>query len=46
MVLGSQLTDLTATEVARKLRAKEVSPLDELDAAIARIEEVNPKVNA
>ncbi|HCP49553.1 MAG TPA: amidase, partial [Gammaproteobacteria bacterium] len=46
MVLGSQLTDLTATEVARKLRAKEVSPLDVLDAAIERIEEVNPKVNA
>ena len=46
MVLGNQLTDLTATEVARMLRVKEVSPLDVLDAAIKRIEEVNPKVNA
>ena len=46
MVSGNQLIDLTATEVARKIRAKEVSPLDVLDAAIQRIEEVNPKVNA
>ena len=46
MVSGNQLIDLTATEVARKIRAKEVSPLDVLDAAIERIEEVNPKVNA
>ena len=46
MVSGNQLIDLTATEVARKIRAKEVSPLDVLDAAIERIEEVNPRVNA
>jgi amidase len=46
MVSGSQLIDLTATEVACKLRAKEVSPLDVLEAAIQRIEEVNPRVNA
>ena len=46
MVSGNQLIDLTATEVARKIRAKDVSPLDVLDVAIERIEEVNPKVNA
>jgi len=46
MVSGNQLIDLTATEVARKIRTKQVSPLEVLDAAVKRIEEVNPKVNA
>src|SRR5688572_29959497 len=42
--------DLAATESATKLaariRRKEVSPVEAVDAAIARIEAHNPKINA
>lgn len=37
---------LSATEAVRLLRQRELSPLDLVDAAIARIESVDPAVNA
>ncbi|MEN7528267.1 amidase family protein [Cupriavidus sp. DL-D2] len=40
------LCKLSATEAVRLLRRREVSPLDLVDAAIARIEAVDPVVNA
>ena len=42
----NQLNYLTASEIIRKIKLKEVSPLEVLDAAVLRIEEVNPRVNA
>jgi amidase len=41
-----ELCGMTATEVVSLLRSAEVSPLDLVDASIARIEEVDPVVNA
>ena len=41
-----QLIELTAREAVALLRKKQVSPLELVDAAIARIEEVEPAVNA
>ena len=43
---GSQLIDLTASEIVQKIRLKEISPLEVLEAAVQRIGEVNPSVNA
>lgn len=42
----TSLCDLPATEAVRLLKAGEVSPLDLVEAAIARIEAVDPQVNA
>jgi amidase len=42
----SELWRLSATEAVNKLRRREVSPLEMLDSAAARIEAVEPKVNA
>ena len=39
-------TNLSAREAVRQLRAKEVSPLELIDAALARIAAVDPAVNA
>jgi len=36
----------TAASLAARIRSKEVSPVEVVDAAIARIEEHNPKINA
>src|ERR1700687_2175132 len=47
--MGLAMTDLwrlTATEVVAKLRRREVSPLEMVDAASSRIEAVEPKINA
>jgi amidase len=41
-----ELWELTATEAVARLRRGEVSPLDMVDAAAARIEAVEPRVNA
>jgi len=41
-----ELIKLTAREAVALLRKRQVSPLDLVDAAIARIEEVEPAVNA
>jgi len=40
------LTDLTATEAVEKLRAREVSPMEMLEAVLARMDEVEPEINA
>ena len=42
----TSLISLTATEAVAKLRAREITPLDLIDAAAARIAEVEPAVNA
>ena len=43
---GDALTSLTATELAARLRKKDISARDVMAAHLARIERVNPKVNA
>ena len=43
---GDELIQMTATEVAARLAAGDVSPVELVDAAAARIEAVNPAVNA
>ena len=42
----TELTGLSAREAVRRLREGAVSPLDLIDAALARIEAVDPLVNA
>jgi amidase len=42
---GDALGDLDATGVAARIRAKEITPQEALEAAIARVEKVNPQLN-
>ena len=42
----SELTRMTAVEAVRRLKAREVSPAELIDAALERIAEVEPAVNA
>ncbi len=42
----THLLDADATELARRVRAREVSALELVDAAVAAIEQVNPQLNA
>ena len=42
----SELTFLSIEQAARLLRRKEISPLDLVDIALARIERLNPSINA
>ena len=44
--MSHDLIRLTATEAVAKLRAGDVTPLELIDAAAARIEAVEPAVNA
>lgn len=44
--MSDSLIRLTATEAVARLRAGDISPLDLIDAAAARIAEVDPAVNA
>ena len=44
--MGSELTQLSACEAVERLRAGEVSPLEMIDAALARIDAVDGEVNA
>ncbi len=44
--MTQDLIRLTATEAVARLRKREISPLDLIDAAEARIAEVEPQVNA
>ncbi|NQW11762.1 MAG: amidase [Alphaproteobacteria bacterium] len=46
MACGEELTRLTAREAVRLLARREVSPLELIDAAAARIAAVEPAVNA
>jgi aspartyl-tRNA(Asn)/glutamyl-tRNA(Gln) amidotransferase subunit A len=43
---GDDLCFLPATDLAAKIRAKEVSPVEAVDAVLARIEALNPRLNA
>jgi amidase len=43
---ADELTSLSATELAARIRSKSVSAREVLDAHLARIERVNPTVNA
>lgn len=42
----SALCSLPALELARLIRAREASPVEVVDAVLARIEAVNPRLNA
>lgn len=44
--MTESLADLPAHEIARRVRAREVSPVEVLDACMARVEQVNPRINA
>lgn len=44
--MSDELITMTATEAVARLRAGEISPLDLIDAAAARIAEVEPAINA
>jgi len=43
---GDELCDLTAVDLAARIRRKQVSAHDVMAAHLARIERVNPKINA
>ncbi len=43
---GDDLAYLSAAEIARRIAAKEVSPVEVMDATLARIEARNPSLNA
>jgi amidase len=43
---NSAICFMTATELARRIRAKELSARDVMEAHLAQIDRVNPKVNA
>ena len=45
-MLASDLTSLSATQMAGLVRSKQVSPLDLVGAHLARIEKLNPEINA
>jgi Asp-tRNA(Asn)/Glu-tRNA(Gln) amidotransferase A subunit family amidase len=42
----SDLTSLSAVAMAQKIREKEISPVEVVDAHLAKIERLNPKLNA
>src|SRR6201989_2789765 len=44
--MSDELTRLPATEAVARLKRREISPLDLIDAAAARIAQVEPAVNA
>ena len=46
MALSEELINLSATKLARLIRAREVSPVEVVEAYLRRIEEVNPTLNA
>lgn len=45
-MLTNDITSLSAVEMRRRIGARQLSPVELLDACIARIEAVNPYVNA
>ena len=42
----AELTKLSAVELARRIRTGEITPLDVLDAHLAKLAELNPQLNA
>lgn len=43
---GDELIRCTATELSKRLHSGEITPVEVIDAAAARIQEVNPSINA
>lgn len=41
-----ELCWIPATELARLVRTKDVSPVEIIDAYLGRIEQINPRINA
>ena len=46
MSLSNELANLSATELALRIRRRDLSPVEVVDASIDRIEERNPSLNA
>ena len=46
MALADELAYMTATEMAARIRRRQLSPVEVVDAVIERIEERNPSINA
>jgi Asp-tRNA(Asn)/Glu-tRNA(Gln) amidotransferase A subunit family amidase len=46
MSLSDELVSLSSVEMRRRIGTKEVSPVELVEASIARIEALNPTVNA
>ena len=46
MMPASEICFLTATEMARRIRIKELSAVEVMQAHLAQIDRVNPRVNA
>lgn len=44
--MSEEICFLTATELARRIREREVSAVEVMEAHLARIERINPRVNA
>jgi len=42
----NDLLTMSAADIAKKIREKEISPVEVMDIHLARMEEVNPKINA
>ncbi|MBS1834691.1 MAG: hypothetical protein JST65_18375, partial [Acidobacteria bacterium] len=42
----SQIERMPLVELARRIRLREITPLEAVDACLARIEQVNPRINA
>src|SRR5260370_34312132 len=42
----SDLTFLSASEIAGQIRTRKVSPVEVIEAHLARVETLNPKINA
>ena len=46
MALADELAYMTATEMAARIRRRQLSPVEVVDAVIERIEARNPSLNA
>jgi amidase/aspartyl-tRNA(Asn)/glutamyl-tRNA(Gln) amidotransferase subunit A len=46
MTLSDELAYMSAAEIARRIRQRQLSPVEVVDATIARIEARNPSINA
>ena len=46
MALADELAYMTAVDMAGRIRRRELSPVEIVDAVIERIEERNPSINA
>ena len=46
MALSDELAYMTATELAMRIRRRQLSPVEVVEAFIARIQQRNPSLNA